>query len=171
MTTITKKATIHTASGPGTAADLTSILDMLMRAFRAHVHGRRLPAPVMVSFCPRKREVEVQPDGGTDLARNLGNVLLWGHTLGDVSATWWRTRSDNLHVSVRGRTSIGVRILVYGGGDFADCAGLVSLDPDQTDGVSLDELYALVCLLRENQQQDQQNGRQVAHDGTGKEVA
>lgn len=150
-----------------TPADLASVVDMLMRAYRAHVHGRRLPAPVTVSFCARKQEIEVLPDGGTDVARHLGNVLLWGHTLADVSATWWRTRSGNLHVSVRGRTSIGVRVLVYGGGDFADCAGLVALDPDQTDGVSLDELYALVCLLRENQQND----RQVAHDGAGKEVA
>lgn len=166
MTTTMNKTT--TVSGPHVTVDFSSVVDMLMRAYRAHVHGRRLPAPVTVSFCPRKREIEVQPDGGTDLARNLGNVLLWGHTLGDVSATWWRIGSDRVHVSVRGRTSIGVRVLVYGGGDFADCAGLVALDPDQTDGVSLDELYALVCLLRENQQQ---NGRQIAGDGAGKEVA
>jgi hypothetical protein len=83
-----------------------------------------------------------------------------------VTAAWWRTNADRLHVSVRGRTAIGVRVLVYGGGEFADCAGLVALDSGVTDGVSLDELYALVCLLRE-----QQNGGQLACDGAGKEVA
>lgn len=156
----------RTATGAA-LVDLTSVVDMLMRAYRSHVHGRRLPAPVTVSFCPRRQEIEVQPDSGTDLAHGLGNILLWAHTLADVTATWWRTNTDRLHVSVRGRTALGVRVLVYGGGEFADCAGLVALESGDTDGVSLDELYALVCLLREHQQ----NGGQVARDGAGKEVA
>ncbi len=52
---------------------------------------------------------------------------------------------------MHGRATSGVRFLVYGGGDFAECLGLVPLDPGQREGVSLDELFALVCLLREGQ--------------------
>jgi hypothetical protein len=44
-----------------------------------------------------------------------------------------------------------MRFLIYGGGEFADCAGLVQLHADQREGVSLDELYALVCLLSDGQ--------------------
>jgi hypothetical protein len=141
--------------------DLMSTVDVLIRAFRAHMHGRSLPAPCMLGFSPLDRQMEVQP-GGEDLVSMLGNLLLWAHTLTDVTATWRRIDSGRLHVCVTGRTTIGVRVRVYGGGLFSECAGLVALDPGQADGVSLDELYALACLLRE---------MQVAHGGAGKGVA
>ncbi|GAB1515656.1 hypothetical protein [Actinophytocola sp. KF-1] len=162
MNTLTNKTTT------GTSEDLMSTVDVLMRAFRAHTRGRCLPAPYMLSFSPRSRQMDVMPEGSGDFARLLANVLLWAHTLSDVTATWSRTGSDNLHVVVIGRTNIGARMRVFCVGDFTDCAGLVTLDPGQHDGVSLDELFALACLLREHQQQ---NGRQVAAEGAGKEVA
>jgi hypothetical protein len=129
--------------------DLMSVVDVLMRAFRAHMRGRNLPAPRMLSFSPLERQMEVQPGGG-DLATVLANLLLWAHTLTDITATWSRTGSGRLHVAVTGRTVIGARVRVYGGGQFTDCLGLVALRPGQSDGVSLDELYALACLLRES---------------------
>ena len=161
MNTLTNKATT------GTSEDLMSTVDVLMRAFRAHTHGRCLPAPGVLSFSPLARRIEIEPDGRDDLARQLANLLLWAHTLTDVTAAWTRLDSGRFHVAVTGRTTIGARVRVYCLGLFTDCAGLVALDPGQTDGVSLDELYALACLLRENQQ----NGGMVAREGAGKGVA
>ncbi|OLF17134.1 hypothetical protein BU204_13485 [Actinophytocola xanthii] len=84
-----------------------------------------------------------------DLARVLANLLLWAHTLAEVTAEWSHTTDHRLHVSVLGRATTGARFRVYGGGLFAYTLGLVDLDAGERDGVSLDELYALVCLLRE----------------------
>lgn len=151
----------------GATEDLMSTVDVLMRAFRAHTRGRCLPAPRMLSFSPVSRQIDVMPEGGSDFARLLANVLLWAHTLSDVTASWSRSDSGRLHVVVTGRTNIGARLRVFCVGEFADCAGLVALIPGQHDGVSLDELFALACLLREHQQ----DGGQVAQGGAGKEVA
>lgn len=131
----------------------TSTVDSLIGAFRAHVLGRTLPAPVVVTLYPSDREIVVQPEGALDTAGQLGNVLMWACTLSDVTADWSHTKDGRLHVSVHGRTSGGARMQVYGGGRFADCRGLVPLERGQSEGVSLDELYALVGLLREAQQQ------------------
>jgi hypothetical protein len=134
-----------------------STLDLMFGGYRAHVHRRALPAPVHVAFDPVSAEIRVQPAGGLDLARKLGNLLLWAATLAEVTAEWSHTSGDRLHVSVHGRGTSGFRFQVYGGGEFAKCLGLVQLAPDQSEGVSLDELYALVCLLR-----DAQREREVA---------
>ena len=134
----------HTQSVPST-------LDLLFGGYRAHVHGRNLPAPVHVAFDPTDAEIRVQPLGGLDLARKLGNVLLWAATLAEVNAELTHTTSGRLHVSVHGRGASGVRFQIYGGGEFAKCLGLVQLAAGQHEGVSLDELYALVCLLRDGQ--------------------
>ncbi len=160
--------TLTNQTATGTSEELMSTVDVLMRAFRAHTHGRCLPAPGVLSFSPLARRIEIEPDGRDDLARQLANLLLWAHTLTDVTAAWTRLDSGRFHVAVTGRTAIGARVRVYCLGLFTDCAGLVALDPGQTDGVSLDELFALACLLREHQQQ---NGRQVAAEGAGKGVA
>ena len=151
----------------GGSEDLMSTVDVLMRAFQAHTRGRSLPAPQMLSFSPLSRQMDVMPEGGDDITRLLANVLLWAHTLSDVTATWSRMGFERLHVVVTGRTSIGARIRVFCLGSFADCVGLVALDPGQDDGVSLDELFALACLLREHHH----NGGPLARDGAGKEVA
>lgn len=128
-----------------------STLDLLLGGYRAHVHGRVLPTPVRVAFNPTDGEIEVQPPGGLDLACKLGNLLLWAATLAEVTAQWTHTHDDRLYVSIHGRGASGARFYVYGGGEFTKCFGLVQLVPGQSDGVSLDELYALVCLLRDVQ--------------------
>jgi hypothetical protein len=129
----------------------TSAVGSMLSAFRAHVRDRVLPAPVSLSFSALGREISVQPEGGADLVQHLGNVLLWAYTLVDVTAQWWRTDEDRLHVSVHGRTASGTRMKVYGGGAFSDCRGLVALALDESEGVSLDELYTLIGLLRDGQ--------------------
>jgi hypothetical protein len=128
---------------------IPSTLDLLIGGYRAHVHGRSLPTPVHVAFLPGEGAIHVQPGGGLDLARKLGNLLLWATTLAEVTAEWSHTDSGRLHVSVHGRAASGVRFLVYGGGDFSTCLGLVSLAVGEFEGVSLDELYTLAGLLRE----------------------
>jgi hypothetical protein len=124
-----------------------------------------LPAPVSLTFSANVREIAVQPEGGTDLVQHLGNVLLWAFTLSDVTARWWRTHEDRLHVSVLGRTASGTRMKVYGGGAFSDCRGLVSLAVDESEGVSIDELFTLLGLLRDehgDEHRDGQHEREVA---------
>lgn len=128
----------------------TSATGSMLSAFRAHIRGRVLPAPISLLFDASSREIAVQPEGALDLATQVGNIVLWAYTLSDVTATWWRTDTDRLHVSVRGRTVSGVRMRVYGGGFFSECLGLVPLALGETDGVSVDELYLLVSRLREH---------------------
>lgn len=137
---------------PSNILATTSATGSLLSAFRAHVRGRVLPAPISLLFDAGGREIAVQPEGSEDLATQLGNVLLWSYTLSDVTAKWWRTDGDRLHVSIRGRTMSGARMRVYGGGHFSECLGLVALGPNETDGVSIDELYLFLSQLRENRE-------------------
>jgi hypothetical protein len=97
------------------------------------------------------REIDVQPGGGLDLCTHLANMLVWAYTLTDVTAHWRHITDYGLHITILGRTTGGTRIRIYGGGDLADCHGLVRLAPGQREGVSLDELYTLANLLREAQ--------------------
>src|SRR6185312_16343080 len=60
-------------------------------------------------------------------------------------------RDGHLHVIIHGRTAAGVAVKVYGGIPFADCAGLIPLALDESEGVSLDEIYTLLGLLRDHQ--------------------
>ena len=129
----------------------TSLVDSLIGAYRSHVLGRTLPGPVSLDFTLSNREIAVQPGGALDLRSRLGNLLVWAYTLDDVTATWWHTRHGALHVSITGRTAGGARMKVYGGGPFAHCLGLVRLAVDEREGVSLDELYTLLGLLRDGQ--------------------
>jgi hypothetical protein len=134
------------------ALSTTSTVDSLTGQLRAHMLGRCLPAPAFVQLDMYNRCVSVYPRTGLHLATGLGNLLIWAHTLTDVTAEWWRTTADRLHVTVHGRTSGGLRLELYTGCPFTQTAGLVRLAPDQRDGVSLDELYALAELLRETHQ-------------------
>jgi hypothetical protein len=70
--------------------------------------------------------------------------------LTDVSAQWWHTPDGRLHLSINGRASTGVALKVYGGIPFDHCADLVQLSPAEAEGVSLDEIYTLLGLLREH---------------------
>jgi hypothetical protein len=137
---------------PSNILATTSVTGSLLSAFRAHVRGRVLPAPVSLAFDAKSREIAVQPDGVLDLATQLGNVLLWAYTLTEVTAKWWRTDGDRLHISITGRTLSGARVRVYGGGHFSECLGLVALGPNEADGVSVDELYLFLSQLREHRQ-------------------
>ena len=133
-----------------------STTDALIGAYRSHVLGRNLPDPATLNICPTTRQIAVQPGAGSDLCSRLGGVLVWACTLTDVTASWWHTPDDALHVTVSGRTAGGIRLRVYGGGAFAECCGLVSLGLDEQEGVSLDELYTLVGLLREHGQHERE---------------
>jgi hypothetical protein len=130
---------------------VASTVDSLIGAYRSHLLGRPLPAPVSVDFTPGPREIGVQVDSGPDLGACLAKLLVWAYTLTEVTAQWWHTPSRNLHVTVTGRTAGGARMRVYTGGTFTHCHGLVRLGVDMREGVSLDELYTLTSLLREAQ--------------------
>lgn len=132
-----------------TTITVSSIVDSLIGAYRSHVLGHELPGPARVTFCPTGREIAVQAGGGTCLADRLGNLLAWAHTLAGATAVWSHTDTGRLHVKVTGRTRSGAALEVYGGGSFVECLGLVTLARGERDGVSLDELYALVGLLRD----------------------
>lgn len=137
---------------PSNILATTSATGSLLSAFRAHVRGRVLPAPISLSFDGLDHEIAVQPEGSLNLAAQLGNVLLWAYTLSEVTAKWWRTDGDRIHISVRGRTLSGAHIRVYGGGHFTECLGLVALAPNESDGVSVDELYLFLSQLREGKE-------------------
>jgi hypothetical protein len=141
---------------PSNILTTTSTVGSLLSAFRAHIRGRVLPAPVSLTFDAKAREIAIQPEGALDLAQQLGNVLLWAYTLSDVTAKWWRTDGDRLHISIRGRTASGARVRVFGGGHFSECLGLVQLAHDESDGVSVDELYQFHSQLRVNGQHEQE---------------
>jgi len=113
--------------------------------------GRSLPAPAYVHLEVSERRVAVQIDIGRNTSERLANLLLWAHTLDEVSAEWWRTSADSLHINVDGRTSSGLRMHLYMGVPFEETADLVRLEPDQHEIVSLDEVYTLAGLLREAQ--------------------
>jgi hypothetical protein len=144
-----------------TTLTTTSTVDSLIGAYRSHVFGRTLPTPVMLNVTPGLRVISVQP-GGTDVTSRLANVLVWAYTLADVTAQWWHTPDQWLHVNVTGRTSGGARMRVSAGGSFDAFHGLVPLTVNESENVSLDELYTLVGLLREAQQETRQEGQQEA---------
>jgi hypothetical protein len=133
----------------------TSAVGSMLGAFRAHIRGRVLPAPVSLSFEASTREIWLQPEGGANLVQQLANVLLWAYTLSDVTATWQHTLEGRLHVSIHGRTASGTRMKVYGGGSFTDCLDLVPLSAGEAEGVSVDELFTLLALLRDGQHEQE----------------
>ena len=141
---------------PSNILTTTTAVGSLLSAFRAHIRGRVLPAPVSLTFDAKSREIAIQPEGQTDLATQLGNVLLWAYTLTNVTAKWWRTDGDRIHISIRGRTLSGARVRVYGGGHFTECLGLVQLAPNQADGISVDELYRFHSEIRADRQHDRE---------------
>jgi hypothetical protein len=134
----------------------TTPVGSMLRAFRAHVRGRNLPVPISLTFDAKSREIAIQPEGVANLAVQLGNVLLWAYTLSDVTAKWWRTDGDRLHISVRGRTASGARVRVYCGGHFTETLDLVQLAPNETDGVSIDELYQFHTEIRADGQHERE---------------
>ncbi|MGW4593198.1 hypothetical protein ACWEKJ_38270 [Amycolatopsis thermoflava] len=127
---------------------MRTALETLTRAFWGHLRDFPLPEPCRVTFDPDGLEIQVQVAPG-GVVTHLAELLLWAYTLDQVTATWWRTEHDSLHVTIHGRSQSGARFLVYGGIPWGRCAGLVQLAADEHEGVSVDELYTLRMLLDE----------------------
>jgi hypothetical protein len=125
-------------------------LTALTEAWRAFLRDCPLAEPAMVSLEPTLYRITIQTGHHHNALDHLGELLLWAHTLDQVSARWWHTPDGSLHISIDGRASTGVALKVYGGIPFAHCAGLVQLTPGDSEGVSLDEIYMLLGLLREH---------------------
>lgn len=127
-------------------------LTTLTEAWRALLRDCPLPEPAMVILEPTVYRITIQAGSSRDLLGHLGELLLWAYTLEQVSAEWWHTPSGDLHITIEGHTATGVALKAYGGIPFEHCAGLVPLAPDESEDVSLDEIYTLLGLLREHHQ-------------------
>ncbi|HZS22100.1 MAG TPA: hypothetical protein VFA63_14095, partial [Pseudonocardiaceae bacterium] len=99
---------------------------------------------------PTVNRIAIQAGGRQDPLDHLAELLLWAFTLEQVTAQWWHTRDGHLHLTIHGRTAAGMAVKVYGGIPFGCCAGLVPLALDESEGVSLDEIYTLLGLLRDH---------------------
>ena len=125
-------------------------LATLTEAWRALLTDCPLPEPALVSLEPTVNRITIQAGGSQDPLNHLAELLLWAYTLEQVTAQWWHTRDGNLHLTIHGRTASGVALKVYGGIPIDSCAGLVPLAADESEGVSLDEMYTLLGLLRDH---------------------
>jgi hypothetical protein len=134
---------IHTNASSGRLATLTE-------AWRALLRGCPLPEPALVSLEPTINRITIQAGSGRDALDHLTGLLLWAYTLEQVSAQWWHTPDGHLHLTIEGRTATGVAVKAYGGIPFEHCAGLVALAPGESEGVSIDEMYTLLVLLRDH---------------------
>ena len=124
----------------------------LTESWRAFLHDCPLPEPALVSLEPTVHRITIQAGSRQDPLDHLAEVLLWAYALEHVTAEWWHTFDGHLHLTIHGRTVTGVGLKVYGGIPFSYCAGLVLLAPDESEGVSLDEIYTLLGLLRAHHQ-------------------
>ena len=127
-------------------------LTTLTETWRALLHECPLPEPAVVSLEPTVNRITIQAGGGPNPLDHLAELFLWTYALEQVSAQWWHTRHGSLDVTVHGRTPTGIAVKVYGAIAFADCAGLVALAAEESEGVSLDEIYTLLDLLRDHHQ-------------------
>lgn len=127
-------------------------LAMLTEAWRALLTDCPLPEPALVSLEPTVNRITIQAGGGHDPLDHLAELLLWAYTLEQATAEWWHTRDGHLHLTIHGRTPAGVAMKVYGGIPLAHCVGLIPLGANESEGVSLDEIYTLLGLLRDHHQ-------------------
>ncbi|TVT48392.1 hypothetical protein FNH05_18020 [Amycolatopsis rhizosphaerae] len=127
-----------------------SKLESLATAFFDHMRSHPLPEPCTVALQAMRPEVEVQIDPGPTVT-HLAGLLAWAATLERIEARWGHTRYGDLHISIQGHASSGVRLRVYGGIPFDDCHGLVPLDGEGYQGVTLDELRTLRDLLQDGE--------------------
>lgn len=125
-------------------------LTALTEAWRAFLRECPVAEPAMVSLEPTLSRISIQPGHHQDPLDHLGELLLWAYPLTQLTARWWHTPDGSLHISIDGRAPTGVGIKVYGGIPLQRCAGLVSLAVGESEGVSLDEIYTLLGLLREH---------------------
>jgi hypothetical protein len=125
-------------------------LTALTEAWRAFLRDCPSTEPAMVSLEPTLSRISIQPGHHQDPLDHLSELLLWAYPLTQLNARWWHTPDGNLHISIDGRAATGVGIKVYGGIPLERCAGLVCLAVGESEGVSLDEIYTLLGLLREH---------------------
>jgi hypothetical protein len=125
-------------------------LPALTEAWRAFLRDYPVAEPAVVNLEPTLYRISMQAGHHQNALDHLGELLLWAYTLDQVSAQWWHTPGGRLHVSIDGRAGTGVALKVYGAISFEHCAGLVQLSPGEAEGVSLDEIYTLLGLLREH---------------------
>jgi hypothetical protein len=125
-------------------------LTALTEAWRAFLRDCPLAGPAMVSLEPTHYRITIQAGHHQNALDHLGELLLWAYTLDQVSAQWSYTPDGRLHLSIDGRRSTGVALKAYGGIPFDHCADLVHLAVGESEGVSLDEIYTLLGLLREH---------------------
>jgi hypothetical protein len=124
----------------------------LTESWRALLTDCPLPAPAVVSLEPTVNRITIQAGGRQDPLDHLAELLLWAYTFEQVTAQRWHTRDGHLHLTIHGRTTAGMAMKVYGGIPFDSCVGLVPLALDESEGVSLDEIYTLLGLLRDHGQ-------------------
>jgi hypothetical protein len=122
----------------------------LTETWRALLTDCPLPEPALVSLEPTVNRITIQAGGWQDPLAHLAEVLLWAYALEQVTARWWHTRDGHLHLTIHGRTTTGVAVKIYGAIPFDSCVGLVPLAADESEGVSLDEIYTLLALLRDH---------------------
>lgn len=127
-------------------------LATLTEAWRALLADCAMPEPALVSLEPTINRITIQAGSRQNPLDHLGELLLWAYTLEQVTAEWWHTSNGHLHLTIHGRTPTGMALKVYGGLPFNHCAGLVPLALDESESVSLDEIYTLLGLLREHHQ-------------------
>jgi hypothetical protein len=125
-------------------------LPALTEAWRAFPRDCPVAEPIVVSLEPTLPRISIQAAHHQNALNHVGELLLWAYTLDQVNAQWWHTPGGRLHLSIHGRASTGVALKVYGGIPFVHCTGLVQLSPGEAEGVSLDEIYTLLGLLREH---------------------
>jgi hypothetical protein len=125
------------------ALAIASTVDSLIGRFRAHVHSRLLPAPAYVELDLIHQKASVYPNSAFDLASVLGSLLTWAYSLTNVTADWWRTPEDRLHITAHGRTDGGLPLKIVHGLAFNRCLGRVQLATGESQPVSLEELQAL----------------------------
>jgi hypothetical protein len=123
-------------------------LPALTEAWRAFPRDCPVAEPIVVNLEPTLSRISIQAAHHQNALDHVGELPLWAYTLDQVSAWWWHTPDGSLHVSIDGRASTGVALKVYGAIPFDHCTGLVQLSPGEAEGVSLDEIYTLLGLLR-----------------------
>jgi hypothetical protein len=104
----------------------------------------------MVSLEPTLYRITIQARHHQNALDHVGELLLWAYTLDQVSAQWSHTPDGRLHLSIDGRASTGVALKVYGAIPLRSLRRPRAANPGEAEGVSLDEIYTLLGLLREH---------------------
>lgn len=124
----------------------------LLAAYTGYVAQHTMADPASLRFAPSELQIDVQPQvqAFTDPVAVLSALLLWSRGLTGVTAAWWRTETDHLHISIDGRLGCGVRMHLYSGFAYRHAAELVYLEPGQRETATLDELCFLAAELHTN---------------------